>query len=176
MLAAKQKQVKERQQARLEKEARQKQETLERLLEDLDEPENHDFAIYRLNQLGEVAIKPLIETLLQDDDPDARYGSARALGQICHEQAIKVLIKARAAKALMQALKDSEPAVRYWSAEALGKFTGQTAENAIDPLIPLLKDSHKGVAAQARRSLVAIGGPRAEEALEKSKRFFNWLK
>jgi hypothetical protein len=145
-----------------EKEARQRVEKLQRLLDELDEPENHDFAIYQINQMGEMAIDALVETLLEDEDPDARYGSARALGQICREHQIKVLIKARTSRALVQALKDREPAVRYWSAEALGICGSQTA---VEPLATLLRDKHPGVRKQARRSLSQIGGARAAEIL-----------
>ncbi|MEW5959902.1 MAG: HEAT repeat domain-containing protein [Chloroflexota bacterium] len=140
----------ERTQILIEKEARQKREKLERLLGELDEPANHEFAIYQLNQLGDEAIEPLIETLLTDSDPDARYGSAIALGRLCVAQEIKALNKAKAVKSLIKVLADAEPAVRYWSAEALGKIKNQMA---VEPLTALLKDSHKGVRQQAQRSL-----------------------
>jgi len=162
MLAQRQQMVKERQQAFKAKEERQKEEKLQRLLDALDEPENHDFALYQLNQLGLDAVNPLIETLLHDDDPDARYGSARALGQICSEKEIKGLIKSkgltkgRAIKALIKSLADDEPAVRFWSAEALGKFHGTQGKRGVEPLTALLKDPHEGVRLQAQRSLQQI--------------------
>jgi Zn ribbon nucleic-acid-binding protein len=150
MLETRQRLQAERTQILLEKEARQKRERLERLINDLDEPANHDFAIYQLNQMGDDAIEALIETLLNDSDPDARYGSAVALGRLCTEREIKVLNKAKATKALIKALSDDEPAVRYWSAEALGKVKNQLA---VEPLTALLKDPHKGVRHQAEQSL-----------------------
>ena len=156
MLEQRQKLIKERQQAFKDKEERQKAEKLEQLLDALDEPENHDFAIYQLNQMGLEAINPLIETLLNDDDPDARYGSARALGQICSEKEIKGLIKGRAIKALIKSLEDHEPAVRFWSAEALGKFRGTQGKMGVEPLTILLKDPHEGVRLQAQKSLQQI--------------------
>jgi len=156
MLAQRQKLVQERRQAFREKEARQKEEKLQHLLDALDEPENHDFAIFQLNQMGLDAINPLIETLLNDDDPDARYGSARALGQICSEKKIKGLIKGRAIKALIKSLEDNEPAVRFWSAEALGKFRGTQGKMGVEALTILLKDPHEGVRQQAQRSLQQI--------------------
>lgn len=156
MLTQRQQLIKERQQAFREKEIQQKEQRLERLLAALDEPENHDFAIYQLNQLGLEVVDPLIETLLEDDDPDARYGSARALGQICSEQHITGLIKGRAIKALIVALNDPEPAVRFWSAEALGRFKGTQAQRGIEPLTLLLKDPHEGVCRQAQKSLEQI--------------------
>ncbi len=163
-----------------EKQERQKYEKLQRLLDDLDEPENHDFALYQINQMGVEAVTALIETLLNDHDPDARYGSARALGQICAEQEVKALIKSRTAKALAKALSDREPAVRYWAAEALGKCRSKLA---IKPLAALLKDPHEGVREQARSSLYKIGGKRVQKILaqnqqgkSQSKGFMSWLK
>jgi HEAT repeat protein len=150
MLEVRQRLRAERLKAVKEKEARQQQERVEHLITALDEPENHEFAIFQLNQMGDGAIEALIETLLTDDDPDARYGSAIALGRICTEQEIKVLNKAKATKALIKALADAEPAVRYWSAEALGKVKNHLA---VEPLTALLKDSHKGVRQQAQLSL-----------------------
>ncbi|HMQ54889.1 MAG TPA: HEAT repeat domain-containing protein [Anaerolineae bacterium] len=166
----------ERNQLFREKMARQQAEKLERLLEDLDEPENHAFAIYQINQMGVEAVKALIETLLNDADPDARYGSARALGQICQAHEVKGMIKARSAKALIQALADEEVTVRYWAADALGKCGSRTA---IEPLVKLLADKHEGVRQQARESLVEIAGDEAAEiiaAADKSKGVFGWIK
>ncbi len=140
----------ERLEALKAKEARQQQERIARLITALDEPENHEFAIFQLNQLGDEAVEALVETLLNDDDPDARYGSAIALGRICTEQDIKVLNRAKATRALIKGLGDAEPAVRFWSAEALGKFKSAITR---EPLTALLKDSHQGVRQQARRSL-----------------------
>lgn len=133
-----------------EKEARQQQERLERLITALEEPENHEFAIFQLNQIGDEAIEPLVEALLHEADPDVRYGSAIALGRLCAEHDIKVLNKAKVTQALIKGLVDPEPSVRFWSAEALGKFKNLLAR---EPLVALLKDPHPGVRQQARRSL-----------------------
>lgn len=133
-----------------EKEARQQQERLERLITALEEPENHEFAIFQLNQMGDEAVEALVGTLLNDDDPDTRYGSAVALGRLCAEHELKVLNKAKVTQALIKALADPEPAVRFWSAEALGKFKSALGR---EPLTALLKDPHQGVRQQARRSL-----------------------
>jgi hypothetical protein len=172
---ARQRTRQERTQAFVTKEIRQKHEKLQRLLEALDEPENHDFAIYQIKQMGVEAVDALTETLLKDEDPDARYGSARALGQICAEKRIKTLIKARTAKALIKALADPEPAVRYWAAEALGKCKSQTA---IEPLAALLRDRHEGVRRQAQTALLNIGGERAHKIIEQSQShgLLDWLK
>jgi hypothetical protein len=162
---------KERGQLLQQKTLRQQAERLQRLLADLDEPKNHDFAIYQINQMGEAAVQPLIETLLNDDDPDARYGSARALGQICSQYEVKGLIKGRSIKALIKALEDREPAVRYWSADALGKCGSQTA---IDPLAALLKDRHEGVRECAERALHQLAGEQAAEIIKKSRGILGW--
>jgi len=158
------------------KEARQRVEKLQQLLDALDEPENHDMAIFQINQMGEEAIEPLIDTLLNDHDPDARYGSARALGYICQNHDIKMLIKAKAAKSLIKALADSDPAVRYWSSDALGKCQSQIA---VDPLAALLSDPHEGVRHCAKEALRQIGGRRVAEVLaeaRKPKGLLDWIK
>lgn len=165
----------ERMQRLKEKKIRQQEEKLQTLLDALDEPENHDFAIYQINQMGVNAVEALVETLLHDSDPDARYGSARALGQICSEHNVKGLIKARASKALTQALTDSEAAVRYWSVDALNKCRSQAA---VEALAPLLQDPHEGVRKHTRYALEIIDGERARQLLEadKSKGFLGWIK
>lgn len=150
MLEVRQHLQKERAQVLREKELRQTQEKLGRLIADLDEPENHEFAIFQLQSMGDAAVDALTETLLTDPDPDARYGSAIALGRICADHNLKALNRAKAARALVKALTDEEAPVRFWSAEALGKFKNQIA---IEPLTLLLKDRHKGVRQQAQASL-----------------------
>ncbi len=176
LLEARQRSQAEREQAFREKEARQRQEKLRNLLNDLNDPVKHTFAIYQLTQLGSEAVKPLIQTLLTAGNPHARSGSADTLGQICEQQEIKPLIKARAAKALIKALADTEPNVRYQAAKALGKFKGQPGQLAVEPLAALLKDPHEEVRLQARRSLQKIGGKRAQEILNKPKGLMGWIK
>lgn len=177
MLEARQKFYRERTRLFKEKEARQQAEKLQHLIEALDEPENHEFAIYQINQMGESAIDTLVETMLNDDDVDARYGSARALGKICSQHNIKALNKARVTKALITALNDADPAVRYWSANALGQGQSQLA---VEPLAALLTDEHEGVRRQARRAIEKIGGDQAAEILaqhgDEKKGFFGWMK
>jgi hypothetical protein len=171
---ARQQHRQERDQRLREKEARQQEEKLQRLLDDLDEPENHDFAIYQINMIGIEAVDALVETLLNDPDLDARYGSARALGQICSQPEVRGLIKSRSAKALIKALTDAEPAVRYWAADALGQCKSNLA---VEPLATLLKDKHIGVRERAKLALEQIGNERAQEILaEESKGLFGWIK
>jgi HEAT repeat protein len=159
-----------------EKEVRQRQERLERLVEALDEPENHDLAVLQLSQLGSEAVEVLIETLLNNEDVDARYGSARALGQIMAEQTLRgdSPQQSTTVQALMQAMTDPEVAVRYWAVEALGKCRSETA---IPTLTPALTDPHKGIRQVTRLALQSIGGAQAEAALTRSKpnKLLGWL-
>jgi hypothetical protein len=165
----------EREQILREKTARQQAEKLQRLLDELDEPENHDFAIHQIKQMGAGAVEALIETLLNDRDPDARYGSARALGQICCHHDLKGFMKAKSTKALMKALTDAEPSVRYWSVDALAKCQAQAA---VEPLAVLLKDKHQGVRQRAREALEQIGGERAQDILARADKrgLLGWIK
>ena len=123
------------------------------------------------------AVDALIETMLNDTDPDARYGSARALGQICQDGQVNALIKTRSAKALVSALTDAEIGVRFWASDALGKCGSPIA---VEPLAQLLRhEKHEGVRRQAIESLQEIGGERAEQVLTnlpKSSGFLGWLK
>jgi DNA-directed RNA polymerase subunit RPC12/RpoP len=120
---------------------------MQQLIDDLDEPRNHNFAIYCLTQMGKSAVGALIETLQSDPDPDARFGAAIALGNIKDPAAIPVLI---------QASWDPEPAIRYWSVDALQKFATQAAVEAIKKH---LDDPHHGVKDRARRALTDLGVP-----------------
>jgi ribosomal protein L40E len=134
--------------------AEERQNRLQKLLDDLDEPENHPMAIYGLHQFGAEAVDALIAHL-NDDDPDARFGAAQTLGRIGDPKAIPGLIAA---------LRDADPAVRYWAAEALGQLR---AEAAVDALGELLNDKHKGVRHHAAVIIQKIGGARAEAVLRR---------
>ncbi len=135
-------------------EAESRKARMQQLLDDLDEPDRHPMAIYCLNQYGAEAVESLI-ALLKDDDPDARYGAAQALGLIGDPRAVDPLIKA---------LSDPEAAVRYWAASALGKLR---AEAAVEAIGHLLQDKHKGVRAHAAEVLEQIGGSQAKQVLQK---------
>ena len=112
------------------------QQRLQRLINSLEEPENHGLAIYSLVQLGGKAVDSLIETLQHDPDEDARFGAAHALGQ---------LSDARALPALLAALNDPAPMVRYWAVEALSQFNDEPTRAA---LRALRNDKHPGVRAR----------------------------
>lgn len=121
--------------------AEDEQQRLQRLINSLDEPENHGLAIYSLAQLGGSAVDSLIETLQRDPDDDARFGAAHALGQ---------LGDARAGPALLAALRDPAPMVRYWAVEALSQFNDEATHAA---LRALRNDKHPGVRARVQQAL-----------------------
>ncbi len=166
----------ERDQAFEEKKARQRKEKLYRLLDELGEPSQQTFTIYQLNQFGTEAIEPLIETLLTNRNPHARYGSIKVLKQICYEHEIKALTKAKVAKVLIKTLADSESKIRQQAARMLGEFKGRPGQLAVEPLGALLNDPQPEVRQQAQQSLQKIGGKRAQEILDKPKGFMGWLK
>jgi hypothetical protein len=126
-------------------EAESQKARLKELINDLDEPDKHSFAIYCLNQMGNNAVEALIETLQTDDDPDARFGAAIALGNIGNQTAIPVLVGA---------LQDTEPAVRYWAIDALQKFATSVS---IDALQSCTNDPHRGVRERAKQALRTLG-------------------
>ncbi len=134
---------------------------LQRLLNELDEPENHAMAIYSLRQFGAEAVAGLI-ALLSHQDPDARYGAAQALGLTGDPRAIPALI---------EALADPEPAVRYWAVDALGKLR---AEAAVEAIGALLHDCHEGVQGHAAEALQQIGTAEARQVLQEAKKAKWW--
>lgn len=127
---------------------------IERLLVQLDEPQNHPMAIFCLQQYGQEAVEGLLSALT-DPDPDARYGAAHTLGLIGDQRAIPALINA---------LKDKEPAVRFWSADALGRLG---AVLAVDALALLRKDPSRSVRDQAAAALRRIDTPEAISVLKR---------
>ena len=120
---------------------------MQELINDLDEPEKHSFAIYCLTQMGKTAENALIETLKNDPDPDARFGAAIVLGNLRDQAAIPALI---------QASQDNEPVVRYWAMDALQKFATVAA---IDAIQTGLEDPHRGVRERSKQALTALGVP-----------------
>ena len=177
LLETRRRQREARQQALLAKETRQLQEKIERLIGELENSEQQRMAIYQLKQIGGEALPNLMNALLNySRNTKARASAAKLMGEICDNQEIKSLIKARVARTLIKALEDSEPAVRYWAAESLGIFKGQPGQLAVEPLGKLLRDKNNEVRQRARQSLEQIGGARAEEVLNNSKGFMGWLK
>jgi len=117
-----------------------------RLLADLDEPDRHSFAIFYLCKNGDAAVPLLIETLGNDSDPDARYGSARALGMIGNSLAIPPL---------MDALSDPEPAVRYYAIESLVALKAVESRSEIELLT---EDPFQWVYKRAEKALIQLDG------------------
>ena len=147
----------ERLEAGKQAEAASQKAQLEGLLHDLDEPERHPLAIYCLHHMGERAVEPLMATLT-DEDADARFGAAKALGLIGDAHAIPGLVAA---------LSDPEPAVRYWVLDALGKLN---AEDAVEAIGSLLADKHAGVRERAEQVLREMDSPRAKEMLQRKRK------
>jgi hypothetical protein len=127
---------------------------IERLLVQLDEPQNHPLAVFCLQQYGEEALGGLLKAITSPD-PDARYGAAHTLGLIGARQAIP---------ALVNALNDPEPAVRFWAANSLGSMK---AAEAVQALFRLRKDKSKSVREKAFEALKAIGTTESMTALKK---------
>jgi hypothetical protein len=142
--AEKQRHDQERQAALKEAAVQSRKQELQRLLVQLNEPENHPIATFCLQAIGADAVEGLIDTLLHSSDPDARYGAAHTLG---------LIRDGRAVPALLKALGDSEPEVRFWSAAALGSLK---AEEAVPALQRLKKDPSKQVRLAAEEALEHI--------------------
>lgn len=137
----------------LQKAAASQADYLRRLLLQLNEPENHPAAIPGIRIFGKEAVEPLIE-LLTSEDPDARFGAAKALGEIGDRRAIPGLV---------QALKDPEGAVRFWATDALGKLRAEEAVNAIGKL---LQDKQPSIRNLAKEVLTEFGTPQAIQVLK----------
>jgi DNA-directed RNA polymerase subunit M/transcription elongation factor TFIIS len=142
----------------LQKVAEGQADYLRRLLLQLNEPENHPAAIPGIRIFGREAVEPLIG-LLSSEDPDARFGAAKALGDIGDPRAIPALTKA---------LNDPEGAVRFWAMDALGKLK---ADEAVEAIGKLLQDKQESMRDLAREVLTQIGTPNALKVLkQKGKR------
>lgn len=156
-LAEKRRQDEERREAAQRAQVESRRFELERLLLQLEDPENHPMAIFYLEQYGAEAVEGLLRQL-QSEDVDARYGAAHTLGQIGDPRAIHPLIAA---------LQDAESEVRFWAAAALGKLK---AGAAAPGLAKLLRDPSKEVRLAAQEALEHIATPEARQALEKTRK------
>lgn len=145
----------------LQKAAESEAAYLARLLLQLNEPENHPAAIPGIRIFGTEAVEPLIR-LLTSEDPDARFGAAKALGDIGDRRAIPALIRA---------LDDPEGAVRFWSLDALGKLK---AEEAVETIGKLLQDPRESIRNLAREVLIQIGTPNATRILKQRSKTKWW--
>ncbi len=130
----------------LQKASESQADYLRRLLLQLNEPENHPAAIPGIRVFGKEAVEPLIE-LLTSEDPDARFGAAKALGDIGDKRAIPGLINA---------LNDPEGAVRFWAIDALGKLK---AREAMEAIRKLLKDKQQNIRDLANEVIDELNKP-----------------
>ncbi len=130
----------------LQKVAEGQADYLKRLLLQLNEPQNHPAAIPGIRVFGEEAVEPLID-LLTSNDPDARFGAAKVLGDIGDKRAIPGLI---------DALNDAEGAVRFWALDALGKLK---AYEAMEAIRKLLQDKQQNIRDLANEVIVELNKP-----------------
>jgi HEAT repeat protein len=137
----------------LQKAAESQADYLRRLLIQLNEPENHPAAIPGIRVFGREAVEPLIR-LLTSDDPDARFGAAKTLGDLGDPRAIPGLVNA---------LRDPEGAVRFWALDALGKLK---ADETVEAIGRLLQDKQQSIRNLAKEVLTQMGTPHASQVLK----------
>jgi HEAT repeat protein len=125
-------------------------------LED-ESPEVRLNSAKKLAEIGEEAVKPLIN-LLKSDDANLRKYSTFALKTMGSEKATVPLISA---------LEDDDFSVRKFAAKALGDLN---SNDAVDPLIDLLKDDDWGVRIAATKALGDIGNEKAVDPIKKARR------
>lgn len=140
-------------QQKLKKMKMDSQAELQRLLLQLNDPASHPMAIPWIMTYGLDAVQGLIHLLDSSSDPDARYGAARALGDMKDLSAVPVLIKA---------LNDEHVAVRFFAVDALGKLG---VREAIPDIGKLLEDESPNVRKHAGDVLMQIGTPEALQIL-----------
>jgi len=108
-------------------------------------------AAWKLIEMGDGAVEPLIEALENEENSQVRFKSAWALGEIHDPRALDALIRAL--------LEDEDESVREWSAAALESIGDR---NAVPKLARALKsDSNKGVRQRATLALVAFQASKA---------------
>lgn len=101
-------------------------------------------AIATLQDIGEIAVRPLIEAL-KDPDYVIRIAAADALGEIGDEGAIDPLT---------QLFNDDREDVRIAATSSIGRIGGQ---HSIKPLIKLFGDRFHGVRVAATNAVATIG-------------------
>lgn len=141
-------------------------------------------------QLGENAIKPLIQEL-SNDDWRIRVSAAQSLAEINNEKAIDPLVKqsndknadvrvsivealsrfhvARVIPTLIRALDDNNRIVRQVATEKLeesaDKYRQLGDPNIIDPFVAALKDNNRSVRVTAAKLLGKLNNPNAAKPL-----------
>jgi HEAT repeat protein len=125
-------------------------------LEDTD-PEVRITAAKELDEIGEDAVKPLINLLKSDDANLRKYATF----------ALKTMGSEKATGPLITALDDDDFSVRKFAAKALGEIKSTAA---VEPIINLLKDNDWGVRVAATKALGDIGDERAIDPIKKARR------
>jgi HEAT repeat protein len=127
------------------------------VLRDQDQGESiRDGAAKALATIGFPAVKPLVATLLDDDDDLVCIGAAKALGKIGSTEAVEPLIDT------LQDGTDQNWEVRTAAVEALGEIRD---DRAVEPLLTALQDEIQKVRLAAVRALGMIGHSRAVKPL-----------
>ncbi len=110
-------------------------------------------AAQELAKMGEAAL-PMLDELLQSNDPDHRWWAVRTLAAI---RQVSV------APRLAQALRDPDPEVRQCAVLALRQHPNFAV---VPELVALLESKEKMLARLAGDALVAIGGPAVSDLME----------
>lgn len=111
--------------------------------------------------MKETALDPVIDELLEHDDPEVRLAATDILGTVA--AGLDEEIAKQAVPPLLERLRDDEEwSVRRKAASALGGL-GDTAlnNNAVDPLIAHLDDRRAEVRASAAAALGTLGAEQA---------------
>lgn len=122
-----------------------------------ENPEVRLQAAKSLAQIGDIAVKPLIEQLKLEEDHGRRYAT----------YALKEIGDSSAVRNLILALKDDDWGVRKFSALALGEIGDK---EALEPIIELLQDEDWGVKVAATRALGDLKDERAIDPIKKARR------
>ncbi|MGD9498159.1 MAG: HEAT repeat domain-containing protein [Armatimonadota bacterium] len=122
-------------------------------------------AVAAFKAMGEVAIKPVIERLLDRDDPEVRLAATDILGAVA--AGLDEEIAKQAVPPLLERLtRDEAFAVRRKAAQALGGLADTALHHgAVPVLIGALNDPRSEVRAAAAAALGTLGDPAAAQPL-----------
>lgn len=124
---------------------------------DDDNPEVRLQATKSLAQIGDLAIKPLIQALKIEEGNIRRYAT----------YALKEIGDSSVVTHLIEALQDDDWGVRKFSAQSLGDIGDKAA---VEPLIEALEDDDWGVKVAATKALGNIKDERAVDPIKKARR------
>ena len=140
---ARQRAVQERSQSFKEKEAQKVREKIQSLLNDLTRRKKRTEALGHLNRLDKKTLDILRENLRSARDSEARYLTAKVLGQLSDRADINVKIKEYVVEILIDAIDDEEPKVRLQAQEALqtiGNKRNRDVSEIFSGILGWLKD------------------------------------